>query len=41
MSGLLVKRFDAGESSVIETLKEGIYIIRLENGESFKIIKKK
>ena len=41
INGLLVRTFDAGESSVIENLKEGLYIIRLENNESFKIIKRK
>lgn len=35
-----IRTFNAGESSVIGNLKEGLYIIRLENGESFKIIKK-
>ena len=41
VNGLFVKAFNAGEASVIEDLKEGIYIILLGNNESIKIIKKK
>lgn len=38
--GMLVKSFEAGEAALIDQLKEGVYIIRLENNEAIKIVKR-
>ncbi len=40
MNGALVASFPKGEVGAIEHLKKGVYIITLDNGESFKLIKK-
>lgn len=39
-NGLLVEYFKKGEADIIGYLKKGVYIIVLENNESFKLLKK-